>query len=134
MKNLILILFVTLVWASVSSAQVIRLSSLQAYSDGSNIVLRWNTEDETNVEKFNIERRSGRTGNFIQIASINPKGVSLYEYIDNTAFRSTATIYQYIIKIKFSSGIPEQEIGPVTVSHSVNSVKRTWGSIKAMFR
>lgn len=125
-------LFVTIVCATASFAQVIK--SLQAYSDGSNIILRWNTEDETNVKEFIIERRAGTIGTFNRIANLNPKGASLYEYIDQTAFKSTASIYQYKIKIKFTSEIADQDVGPVTVSHSVNSVKRTWGSIKAMFR
>jgi hypothetical protein len=136
MKNLIIILFVTIVCATASFAQVIKLSPPpRAYSDGSNIILQWNTEDETNVTRFIIERRAGTSGPFIQVRSIEPKGPSMYEFVDNTAFRSTATLYQYQIRIKFANGIPDKELEqPVSVSHSVNSVKRTWGSIKAMFR
>ncbi len=134
MKNILVTFIITLLIALTSSAQVIKTSSINAYSDGTNIILRWNTEDESNVEKFFIERRAGTSGSFIRIASVNPKGSSLYEYIDQTAFKSSATIYQYQIRIKFSNGSADQEVGPITVSHSVNSVKRTWGSIKAMFR
>ncbi|MDI6779527.1 MAG: hypothetical protein QME25_04950, partial [Bacteroidota bacterium] len=125
---------ITLLSVMVSYSQVIETTSINAYSDGTNIILRWNTYDETNVDKFFIERRAGTSGTFIKIATINPKGPSFYEYIDQTAFKSTASIYQYQIKIKFTSGIADQDVGPITVSHSVNSVKRTWGSIKAMFR
>jgi len=134
MKNLIISSLLIIIGLNFSVGQVIKPSSMQAYSDGSNITLRWNTEDETQVEKFIVERRAGRSGNFIQIANINPKGPSLYEFIDNTAFRSNANIYQYQVRIKFNGNLPDQEIGPLTVMHAVNSVKRTWGSIKAMFR
>jgi hypothetical protein len=126
----ILILFVCIA----AQSQAIDLTSIQASSDGSVITLRWNTKDETTVSKYVIERRVGTNGQFIQIAKIEPKGPSWYDYVDKTAFRSTATLYQYQIRVKFTNGITDQEIGPVSVSHSVNSVKRTWGSIKAMFR
>jgi hypothetical protein len=134
MKKPVTLLLIILFCSILASSQVIRLTSIQPYSDGSVITLRWNTEDETNVSKFIIERRVGISGQFIQVSTLDPKGPSGYEFIDKTAFRTTATLYQYQIRIKFVNGLPDQEIGPVSVSHSANSVKRTWGSIKAMFR
>jgi hypothetical protein len=134
MKRLIIVLLLMSCCYTVASTQVVKLSTLQAFSDGSVITLRWNTEDESNVTNFVIERRVSTSGAFIELTLLNPKGSSLYEFVDKTAFRSTATLYQYQIKVKFSNGNPEQVVGPISVSHSVNSVKRTWGSIKAMFR
>ena len=134
MMRTILLFILVLFTCIAASSQVVKLSTVQGYSDGSVITLRWNTEAETNVQGFIVERRVGTNGSFIQVTSIEPKGPSLYEFVDKTAFRSTATLYQYQIRIKFANGNPDQELGPVSVSHSVNSVKRTWGSIKAMFR
>lgn len=131
-KILLILIFSFL--PSLVISQVVKPTTLQAYSDGSVITIRFNTENEKNVEKFYIERRQGTDGTFIRIAALNPKGPSLYEYIDNSAFKSTANIYQYQIRVTFSNGNTDELIGPITVSHSVNSVKRTWGSIKAMFR
>lgn len=127
-------LFITLFFQTILFCQVIKPSSLQAYSDGSVITIKFNTENEQNVDKFYIERRQGTEGAFIRIATLNPKGPSLYEYVDNSAFKTSANIYQYQIRVTFVNGSPDELIGPITVSHSVNSVKRTWGSIKAMFR
>ena len=138
MKNLnrkiFLIAFLIVGFSQFIFSQVVKPNTLQAFSDGSVITIKFNTESETNVEKFYIERRQGTEGTFIRIASLNPKGPSLYEYIDHSAFKSSATIYQYQIRVTFSNGNPDELTGPITVSHSVNSVKRTWGSIKAMFR
>jgi hypothetical protein len=134
MKRTIILFILILFTCITAQTQAIDLASILASSDGSVITLHWNTKDETNVSKYVVERRVGTNGQFIQIANLDPKGQSSYDYIDKTAFRSTATLYQYLIRIKFTNGNPDQEIGPVSVSHSVNSVKRTWGSIKAMFR
>jgi hypothetical protein len=134
MMRTILLFILVLFTCIAASSQVVKLSTVEGYSDGSVITLHWNSEDETNVQRFIVERRVGTNGSFIQVTSYEPKGPSLYEFVDKTAFRSTATLYQYQIRIKFVNGNPDQELGPVSVSHSVNSVKRTWGSIKAMFR
>ncbi len=118
----------------VALADVVKTGSFQASSDGINVDLRWMTEDETNILHFEIERRSGVDGSFIAIGTIDPKGSSMYEFIDYSAFRKTTTVYQYRIKITFTNGTAPLYIGPLTVTHSVSGVRRTWGSIKAMFR
>ncbi len=131
-------IFVSVILLSIAVSplfsQVIKPNSLQAFSDGSVITIKFNTESEINVEKFYIERRQGTEGSFVRIATLNPKGPSLYEYIDQTAFKASANIYQYQIRVIFFNNSSDEVVGPITVSHSVNSVKRTWGSIKAMFR
>ena len=114
-------------------ADIIQSNSFQASSDGANVVLRWVTQDETNVQRFEIERQSGVDGGFAMIGTVVPKGTSAYEFTDFSALRKSVTIYQYRIKIVFSNG-SSSYVGPITVSHTVSGVRRTWGSIKAMFR
>jgi hypothetical protein len=109
--------------------------SLSAESDGSNITVRWMSEDETGVASFELERKAGLYGQFFLLSVLSPKGDnSIYEYVDDTALRVGAeSIYEYRVKVILSNGTavysPE-----VTVVHAVSSVRRTWGSIKAMFR
>lgn len=115
-------------------ADIIRSGSLQARSDGSTVTLTWITDEEPNVARFEIERRVGTSGEFGYIANVRPKGPSLYEFVDYSAYKVTSTLYQYRIKIVFSDNTSPIYVGPVTVTHTVSGVKRTWGSIKAMFR
>jgi hypothetical protein len=110
------------------------LEYFHANSDSDNIVLSWRTRSESNMNMFEIERKSSQNGSFSSLAQITPKGSnSTYTYTDRSAFKSSATTYIYRLKISDGSGNPgySQE---VEVKHSVSSVKRTWGSIKAMFR
>lgn len=129
-----LFLMATGAFASRASADIIRENSFQASSNGVNVTLHWATDDETNVARFDVERRSGTDGGFIAVASIDPKGPSMYEYVDNTAFRKVTTLYQYRIVVYFKNGASPAVNGPITVTHTVSGVRRTWGSIKAMFR
>ena len=133
--RLSIILALVIVCLTIALADIIRQDSFQAASNSVNITLHWITDDETNVNHFEIERSLGPDPSFTWIASVTPKGPSLYEYIDNTAFKKVTTVYQYRIRIVFNDpNTNPVYVGPVSVTHSVSGVRRTWGSIKAMFR
>jgi hypothetical protein len=131
MKRTILFLLAV---TTLSFAGSILEGSIQARSDGNNVTVQWGSTDESDVLQFVVERRGGLSGDFSDLAIVGKKGSnSYYEYIDQTAFKSTASIYQYRIKTVFLNGGFEFS-KEITVSHNVSSVKRTWGSLKAMFR
>lgn len=114
---------------------VVREGSLSGRSDGNTITIRWLSEDETGVLRYVLERKAGANGMFMQLAEIQPKGNNeSYQYIDDTAFRVLESIYQYRLKVLFIDGSAPMYYGPITVSHRTSDVRRTWGSIKAMFR
>ncbi len=123
-----------LVLSSSAFSDIFKTGSLQATSDGVNVTLHWITDDETNVARFEVERSSGFDNSFVTIATVDPKGPSLYEFVDNSAFRRVATLYQYRIKVVFSNGAMPVYSQTVSVSHTVSGVRRTWGSIKSLFR
>ena len=111
------------------------LDYFHARSDGNNITIEWKTESETGIQTFEVQRKAGSNGEYISIGSTDPKGSnSYYTFIDRSAFKSTLSIYVYRLKIVDTNGNPSGYSNEVTVSHNVSGVKRTWGSIKAMFR
>lgn len=107
---------------------------ISASSDGENIVIRWSTAEETNMKHFQIERKSVNS-TFATISDdINATGHnSYYEFVDENAYKTSDAVYVYRLKITESTGNITHS-GEVSVSHKVSSVKRTWGSIKALFR
>ncbi len=119
----------------------IKDGTLQAHSDGTAITIRWATGEEVNLKEFDIERRAGTEGEFVAIGSVSPRGSnSIYQFVDESAFKSgvgvsgtNSSLYQYRIRIVDLSGQVAYS-KTVTVTHSVSSVRRTWGSLKAMFR
>jgi hypothetical protein len=125
-----LLLGVTTAWSS----GPLKDGSLSAESDGSIITVRWMSEDEIGLVSFELERKAGLNGQFFLLTTLSPRGDnSSYEFKDDTALRVVESIYEYRVKAVMSDGSsvysPE-----VTVIHTVSSVRRTWGSIKAMFR
>jgi len=133
MQRSILAIVLILAFVAVGNADIIKSGSIQASSDGISVTIRWITEDESNVASFEIQR-AVYDGVWQTIATISPKGIGLYEFVDHTALMKAATVYQYRIQVVAAHGDNPQPSTPVSVSHSVSGVRRTWGSIKSMFR
>ncbi|MEK7671256.1 MAG: hypothetical protein AAB344_03455 [Bacteroidota bacterium] len=135
LKRILTLLFSVLLLSLTVFAGVIKEGSLSASSDGAYITIRWMSEDESGVAKFVLERKAGINGSFMPLTELLPRGNnSLYQYVDDTAFRVSESIYKYQVKVVFSNGQAPVYYGPITVSHKTSDVRRTWGSIKAMFR
>ncbi|MBN1301073.1 MAG: hypothetical protein JW995_07630 [Melioribacteraceae bacterium] len=106
-----------------------------AESSGGNIIIRWQTGVEVNVKHFVIERKSVNNDDFIEIATVNTRQDQNYEYIDENVFKSNDQLYTYRIKIVNNDGSQPTYSNDIQVVHSTTTtVKRTWGSIKALFR
>jgi hypothetical protein len=96
------------------------------------ITLNWQTGQETNIVSFNVER-SINNEDFIKVGEVNPKGSnSSYEFVDESISRVNS-IYYYRLKVANTSGT-FQYSESLPVIPNVSSIKRTWGSIKALFR
>lgn len=109
------------------------LHYFHAKSEGDNVVLTWETGEESGVSKY-IILRGIEKDEMVEVVTINPRGSnSSYKYTDESAYKSDDSFYVYQLKIVDNDG-SESYSSHVSVSHSPSSVKRTWGSIKALFR
>lgn len=132
MKKGILRLFSIIVVISTIYAGAF-LDYFQGRSEGEDVRLEWKTSEEVNLHNFIIERKTPKSS-FVEIATIQPKGDnSYYSYLDQSAYKTEGMVFIYRLKILDNDGSISYS-SEVTVSHSVSGVKRTWGSIKAMFR
>lgn len=110
------------------------LVSFRGYGVGDSIKIEWETGEETNLSLFIIERKTSES-NWVNIAEIQPKGDnSYYSYIDEAIFKQNEYVFYYRLKIVESNGSISSTSNEITVSLNPSSVKKTWGSIKAMFR
>lgn len=109
------------------------LTDFRAYDEGENIRIEWETGDENNVRDFVIERKS-QESSFIEVTTLEPKGNnSFYSYLDESIFKTSDYVFQYRLKIADNDGQVSYS-QTITVTPKISSFKRTWGSIKAMFR
>ena len=134
MKRILLILPILLLAASPIIAGAF-LEYFQGRSEGDNVVLEWKTRSESNVRSFEVVRKAGATGDYVTIATVEPRGGNAtYQYVDRSAYKESGTTYTYRLKINDNGSTQATWSNEVSVSPNVSSVKRTWGSIKAMFR
>lgn len=128
-KSTLVIVFLMVLAVSASAF----LEYFTARSLDGNVKLEWKTGNETNIKEFAVERKTVQ-GNFLQIGSVAPKGDnSIYTFLDQNIFKTTGNVFVYRLKIidKDNSGSYSKELA---VSHNLSDIRRTWGSIKAMFR
>lgn len=123
-------------------ASVTVITSFRALSNGSCITVEWSTSNESNIKSFEIQR-SSNSSPFKKIKTIDAVGkASDYKFVDEEAFMKGGEedpkvqvdkIYSYRIKIIMSNG-SEDYSDPISVVNQTNSIRRTWGMIKEMFR
>lgn len=123
-------------------ASVTVITSFRALSNGSYITVEWSTSNESNIKSFEIQR-SSNSSPFKKIKTIDAVGkASDYKFVDEEAFMKGGEedpkvqadkIYSYRIKIIMSNG-SEDYSDPISVVNQTNSIRRTWGMIKEMFR
>ena len=132
MKNRLTVIFTLFLLVSAALAGAL-IDYFHAQTEGENVKLEWKTTEETNLANFILQRKTSDT-QFIDLATINPTGNnSVYSYIDQAAYKMTNPIFQYRLKIVDRDGSTTFS-QQVSVSPNISGVKRTWGSIKAMFR
>ena len=118
---------------SLNAGATIADPGLSARSSGDNVFVTWQTLEETNVMHFVVQRKT-QDSPFADIGIILPEKDQYYEYVDETAYKTSGTIYLYRIAIVDKNG-NITHTNEVTVLHdNISSVKKTWGSIKALFR
>ncbi len=132
MKNRLTVVFTLFIIVSTALAGAL-LDYFHAQTEGENVKLEWKTTTETNLANFIVQRKTPDT-EYIDLAAINPTGNnSIYSFIDQAAYKMTNPIFLYRLKIVDRDGSYAYS-SEVSVSPNISGVKRTWGSIKAMFR
>ncbi len=131
MRTSIITVAFLLIWHTflIGDAEILEF---RAESSPNKITLNWKTGQENNIKLFQVER-SANNEDFQKVGEVAPKGNnSTYEFIDESISR-TKNIYYYRLKVVNSNG-SSQYSESLPVIPNVSSIKRTWGSIKALFR
>ena len=118
---------------SLNAGATIADPGLSASSNGNNVFVTWQTLEENNVKNFVVERKT-QDSQFIEIGIVLPEKDKYYEYVDETAYKVSSTLYTYRVKIVDNNGNTTYSNEAPVLHDNISSVKKTWGSIKALFR
>lgn len=134
MKKLcLLLIFAGLgVLASGFSPDSLLIDYFKVRSLGDRILLEWKSSGETGLVQYDLERKKDTESEFEVIKTFNPQGDgSVYQFIDLGLYKSQGTTVNYRLKMVSRSGSTYLEGSGV---YTTTSVRKTWGSIKAMFK
>ena len=128
-----LVVIVTLAYASVIRSAPSAFTNIDGF-----ITVTWQTDDETGVMKFEVWRAQvivDKLSEFEKVGDVDRPSVKpvRYEFVDRSIFKVTTNVFAYKVRVIFQNGsYTDSEI--TRTSHVSSTAKRTWGSIKAMFR
>ncbi len=137
MRNKLLVSLIVLVTISVLYGMSINVEYFTGKDNNGQVLLEWQTSVENDIKEFTIYR-APYGGTFTAIASIPAKGyASYYSYSDENLYKAngSGTVFTYKLMWTANNGSSDwYNSNGIKVSPRVSDIKRTWGSIKAMFR
>ncbi|MGD1044970.1 MAG: hypothetical protein ABR936_06535 [Bacteroidota bacterium] len=125
---ILLVIFGSSVSAQISTPQI---TGVSAQSDGT-ILISWTIGSENGVGYYEIYRSTDLNGPFSHIGD-TPKG-TLYFIDKSDLFKTTSKYFCYKVTVVGSGDSRTSNIMGVLYNSTSSAAKRTWGSIKAMFR
>ena len=100
-------------------------------SEGADVLLTWELQDENEVKEYRIFRRINQEPTSAHVITIPANGNGSYTFLDDAIFKTESRVIHYDLHV-----VTRAKVHRFTRSlgHNPTSVQRTWGSIKAMFR
>lgn len=120
-------------WAFSSGVE---LAFFNVAVEGNDLVVTWQANREEGVRQYELRRRTPASkGQYVRIdPPIAPQGVGkLYRYVDRQVYKQPADEVAYQLWVIFTDGTAQQ-LAEQAVNYTPTAVRRTWGSIKAMFQ
>ncbi len=97
-------------------------------------VVTWQSDIEDEVVTYELHRRTSTTNNnFVLVDTHAAHGIGrAYTLRDTQVFKTSGELIDYRLQVVFSDG-SRQVLVVRSVNYTPTAIRRTWGSIKAMF-
>ena len=121
-----------------ASYATVRLKYFNVDQDGNAFVIKWETEQEDQVSTFEVFRKAGFDAEFVKVGALDGHGINLiYELRDEDVYKNSgnsgSAYIDYRLDVVYDNGL-RQRLAEKKVNYTSTAVRRTWGSIKAMFQ
>ena len=98
-------------------------------------MLEWVSRSEPELAHYDVMCSTPYTDGFQSVGEVMPQGVGKrYEFVHQGLYKSTTSEAQYKLVAVSTSGARQDVSLAASVSYTSTAVKKTWGSIKAMFQ
>jgi hypothetical protein len=132
---IVLILLLTGAGTVMHSAYTVRLAypGLKVDPQDNNFALAWKAEQEEDVRLYELHRKTSYTGTFVKVHEMPGHGVGKeYKYLDTQVYKSTSEEIDYRLDVVYTNGL-RQQLAEKRLNYTPTAVRRSWGSIKALF-
>lgn len=132
-----ILLLISVIIIGAGSIKITRFDADIPAQSQNTILLTWVVESEQDVKHFRIERKMLNDISFMPVHNepANSSGSGTYTWRDSGVFKATSggepVVYELYAVFNDNS---EQYIDQASVNFTSTAIRRTWGSIKAMFQ
>lgn len=114
----------------------VQLNFFKVEKQENNLIISWETLQEESVREYTLYRRTSYTNNqFVAIQKVfTAHGTGkLYRYVDDQVYKSALDKVDYQIEVVYANGL-RQVLSTQSINYTSTALRRTWGSLKAMFQ
>ena len=134
MKPLSLLIGLVLLTGAGLWSSNVKLNYFNVERQGNQFMVTWKAELEQDVRTYELYRKTSYAATFSAIHTMNAHGVGKeYQFKDDQVYKSASEQVDYRLEVVFTNGL-RQQIAEKKVNYTPTAIRRTWGSIKAMFQ
>ena len=139
MKRLLSLVLLLLGCSGIAAAQEdpgARLTYFKVEKQDNNLVLSWQAEAEQDILRYELMRRTLYSREqFVKIQDVAVHGPGKpYRFVDDQVYKATTSEQvDYQLVAVLSDGA-RKELASTSINYTSTAIRRTWGSIKAMFQ
>lgn len=128
------LLMIALLLCGAASAQQARLASHKVEKVQNRVTVTWQTELEQDVEGYELMRKTPTSTNYVALSKLPAHGPNkAYSYTDNELYKEASAMADYQLVVVYRNGV-RQTLFTAQVNYTSTGLRRTWGSLKAMFQ
>jgi hypothetical protein len=133
-NGLLIFLLLILTGASVLTGKV-RLTSFSVQEEGRDFVITWQSDLEEDLRQFEIMRKTPYSNDqYVRVFEAPAHGANrAYQFRDSQVFKAGSDKVDYQLEAVYSNGVREV-LKTQSMNYTTTAVRRTWGSLKAMFQ
>lgn len=122
-------------WTVVSTTSTVSLNFFKVDRENNDMVVTWESAAEDGLAHYEVQRKTPFTNNqYVLVAKTSPHGTKrVYRVMDDQVYKMSNEQVDYRLEAVYGNGVRE-ELASQSVSYTPTTVRRTWGSIKAMFQ
>ena len=134
MRTLSLLILIVVLAGAGFGASNVTLDYFNVERQGNEFSITWKAQTEEDVRNYELFRKTSYAASFSVIETFNAHGPGKeYQFKDDQVYKAASEQVDYRLEVVFNNGV-RQQLAEKKVNYTPTAIRRTWGSIKAMFQ